>query len=271
MSDRFPPPLGGLSPAEVILRKSPLVRVVAQVRFSSVLRIETREAVTLFQDKVRAAYPLFDQVTAQQLQFDLSSGIPGIPSLRPVATSVWRFSNADRSMLLSLTSEMVTLEAKAYRGRSDFVPRWSEILTCLEQVFQPALALRAGIRYVNRLDKASLERLSDWVTPNLVGVALPEIRGYVTQAFSEASIKVVEGDLQLRWGILPANVTTDPGLLDPIPDTSWILDLDVSSLVQKPFDAAALSAEFGTLAKRAYAVFRWAVTDAGLEHFGADA
>ena len=221
-----------------------------------------------FQDMVRSAYPLFDQVTAQQLQLDLTAGTP---SLRPVSSPVWRFSTADRSMLLSLASEVVTLEAKTYQGRSDFVPRWSEILTYLEQVFQPALALRTGIRYVNRLDKASLERLSDWVTPNLVGVALPEIRAFVTQAFSEASIRVMEGDLQLRWGILPPNVTTDPGLLTPMPDASWVLDLDVSSPVQKPFDAAALTAEFGTLAKRGYAVFRWAVTDAGLEHFGAEA
>lgn len=268
MSDRFPPPLGGPPPAEVVLRNAPLVRVVAQVRFSSVLRIEAREAVTSFQDKIRSAYPLFDQVTAQQLQLDLTSGMP---SLRPVATSVWRFSNADRSMLLSLTSEVVTLEAKTYRGRSDFVPRWSEILNCLEQVFQPALAVRTGIRYVNRLDKASLERLPEWVQPNLVGVALPEFRDFVTQAFSEASIKVAEGDLQLRWGILPANVTMDPGLLDPAPDSSWVLDLDVSSSVQKPFEVTALTAEFGTLAKRAYTVFRWVVTEAGLEHFGAEA
>jgi len=268
MSDRFPPPLGGPPPAEVVLRKSPLVRVVAQVRFSSVLRIETREAVTSFQDKIRSAYPHFSQVAAQQLQLDLTSGVP---NLRPATISVWRFSNADRSMLLSLTSEVVTLEAKTYHGRSDFVPLWSEILSCLQQVFQPALAVRTGIRYVNRLDKASLERLTEWVQPNLVGVALPEIKTFVTQAFSEASIKVEEGDLQLRWGILPANATTDPGLLDPIPETSWVLDLDVSSPDQKPFEVAALTAEFGTLAKRAYAVFRWAITKAGLEHFGAEA
>ena len=266
MQDIYPPPLGGSPPAEAVLAKSPLVRVVAQVRFSSVLRIEAREAVIAFQDKVRPSYPLFDHVMAQQLQLDLSSGTP---SLRPVPTSVWRFSSADRSMLLSLTSEMVTLEARVYRGRSDFVPRWSEALACLQQVFQPALTLRTGMRYVNRLDKASLDRLSDWVTPNLVGVALPEIRDFVTQAFSEASIKVEEGDLQLRWGILPPNLTIDPGLLDPLPVTSWVLDLDVSSSTQKPFDAATLTAEFATLAKRAYAVFRWAVTDAGLEHFGA--
>jgi len=266
--DRLPTPLGGPPPAEIVLHKSPLVRVVAQVRFSGVLRIENREAITPFQDKVRSAYPLFEQAMAQQLQLDLTSGTP---SLRPVPSSVWRFSNADRSMLLSLTSDTVTLEARTYQGRSDFVPRWSTILSCLEEVFQPALALRTGIRYVNRLDRASLGQLPKWVQPNLIGVALPEFRDFVTQAFSEASIKVEEGDLLLRWGILPANVTMDPGLLDPAPDISWVLDLDVSSSVQKPFEITALTSEFGALTKRAYAVFRWVVTEAGLEHFGAEA
>jgi uncharacterized protein (TIGR04255 family) len=107
------------------------------------------------------------------------------------------------------------------------------------------------------------------VRDSLIGVAQPELRDHVSQAISEANMTVEEGALLLRWGILPANATFDPGLLPAVPTTSWILDIDVSSASHKPFSGEGLQIAFQALADRAYSAFRYAITPAGLTHFGA--
>ena len=266
MPTSLPFPLGGRAPAELPLTRPPLVRVVAQVRFSAVLKIDSREGVAPFQEEMRADYPLLEEVTAHQLQIDMTAGVG---AFKPVTTKVWRFSDAARTVTLSLTTDTVSLEARAYAGRSAFMERWAKVLTKLEHVFAPGLVLRTGVRYLNRMTGESLARLPEWVRPNLIGVAQPELREHVTQALSEANLKTEEGDMLLRWGVLPAKSTIDPGLLEPVDTESWILDIDVFSGDQRPFDARALAQGYVHLAERAYAVFRWVITDPGLQHFGA--
>jgi len=265
MTTSLPTPLGGRAPAEIPLVRSPLARVLAQVRFSSVLKIDSKEGVAPLQEELRANYPLLEQLVAHQLQID----IIGSGGFKPIANNVWRFSNAERGLVLSLTSGALTLEARDYPGREAFLERWADALVRVERVFAPSLALRTGARYLNRLAGESLKRLPDWVRASVIGVAQPDLREHVTQAISEANLKVEEGDLLLRWGIIPANATIAPGLMEPSSTLSWILDIDVSSTQQKSFGAAKLAAEYGRLMERAYAVFRWAVTDDGLQHFGA--
>jgi hypothetical protein len=44
MTGLLPFPLGGPAPAEILLARAPLVHVVLQARFSSVLMIDAKEA-----------------------------------------------------------------------------------------------------------------------------------------------------------------------------------------------------------------------------------
>jgi uncharacterized protein (TIGR04255 family) len=267
MMSSLPPPLGGPAPAEIALSRSPLVRVVAQARFSNVLKIDSKDAMAAFQDEVGSAYPVLEQGAAPQFQVEFGPG--GAPNVRPVTSPLWRFSDAERGWLLSLASEAVTLETQHYEGRTDFLRRWREALDLVERVFAPRLALRLGIRYVNRIHEEALVELPRWVRDTLLGVVQPELRDYVKQALSEATLMTEEGILVLRWGIVPANATFDPGLFLPVPAPSWVLDIDASSASQRPFSGEALETAFCALSNRAYSVFRYAVTPAALEHFGA--
>lgn len=230
------------------------------------MRIESRDAVAAFQERVRGAYPLFEQGSLQMFQLQVGAGNPAVT---PVSSSVWRFLTADRQLSVALTSDSITLQAHTYEGREAFIGRWGTLLEHLEAVFTPSLVLRTGARYVNRLTGESLHRLADLVQPNLVGVALPDLRVHVTQAVSEANMTVEEGQLMLRWGVLPVGVTFDSSLLPPAAGDSWVLDIDIFNETQKPFSGNALAEEFRTLGERAYSVFRWVITEAGMTHFGA--
>src|SRR4051794_38655481 len=68
MKSEFPRPLGGSPPPEVPLLRAPLVAVVAQVQFASVLRIGQKEEIIPLQESLRRRYPIFLPETAQALR-----------------------------------------------------------------------------------------------------------------------------------------------------------------------------------------------------------
>ena len=264
MIEPLPPPFGGPPPEERQLTKSPLVRVLAQARFASILKIDSKEGVAPFQELVRQDFPLLEQVTSHGVQLEVAANIP---NFRPIASNVWRFSNADRSMTVSLTSDAVTLEAQLYPGREIFMSRWKKLLQSVQEIFAPNLALRIGVRYLNRIHGDGMDRLPDWIEPKMIGVALPEYRRYVSQAISEASLQIEEGNMLLRWGIIPKGATIDPGLVDAVETDSWLLDMDAFNSGQISFEANQLTAISEQLSERVYAFFRWMITEDGILHF----
>ncbi len=264
MTVSLPPPLGGAAPEEKPLANAPLTRVVVQVRFSSILKIDSKEGVAPFQELARKDYPLFEQVSTASVQFDMT---PNGPAFRQIPANAWRFSDPTRQSVVTLTSDAITFETSAYPGRSNFIAHWATILGWIDDTYGPGLAVRIGMRYLNRIAGEAVTRLPDWIKPNLIGVALPDLSDHVSQAISEANLNIEEGGMLLRWGILPKGVTIDPGLLDPIDTKSWLLDIDAFSNEQRSFDSNALVDTYQRLAERIYAMFRWTLTPAGLDYF----
>jgi uncharacterized protein (TIGR04255 family) len=265
MTVLLPSPLGGAAPEEMLLANAPLARVVVQTRFSSVLKIDSKEGVAAFQELARKIFPLFEQVSASSMQVDLT---PAGPTFRPVPKNIWRFSDPKGASVVSLTSDAITFETSTYPGRSAFLEVWATLLRWVNDTYAPGLAVRVGMRYLNRIAGDAVAQLSDWIAPNLIGVALPDLHGHVSQAISEANLEIEEGRMLLRWGIIPKDATIDPGILKPLDSASWLLDIDAFSDEQRNFDSDALVEIYRRLSERIYAVFRWTLTDAGLTHFG---
>ncbi|ATI80569.1 hypothetical protein A6768_11585 [Sphingobium yanoikuyae] len=261
----LPSPLGGPPPEEVTLPRAPLARVLAQVRYPSILYIGEKSRLAPFQADVRAQYPIFREDSGQNFKVEMS---PGGPAIETERSTLWRFGSVDGVWLITLTPEAVTLETRAYESRAEFVQRLAHVLACVETHFAPGIAERISMRYVTRVTDEGYDRIDDMVEPGLLGLAIPEFRRHVTHAISEAAIEIEEGALFLRWGVLPPNGTFDPFVLEPIGKPSWVIDIDVSITGFTDFKAGALADHFYALAKRAYAIFRHMVTDAFLALYG---
>jgi uncharacterized protein (TIGR04255 family) len=102
----------------------------------------------------------------------------------------------------------------------------------------------------------------------LVSKSLSRLRSHLKYSINEAQLSVEEGDLLLRWGVMPPNMSPDPGAIGPLPIESFILDIDVWSLAQRAFSASDLTDAFQKLAERAYSVFRFAVSEKFLKVYG---
>jgi uncharacterized protein (TIGR04255 family) len=124
MPATLPEPLGGASPPEVNLPRAPLVRVLTQVLFPGILKIDSKDAVADLQEQIRGDYPLFEQQASQQVHLQVGAGEPIV---RQVPANLWRFIDAEKNWRVSLTTSFCTLECDRYLSRDDFISRWSGV------------------------------------------------------------------------------------------------------------------------------------------------
>lgn len=249
---------------EVPLTNAPLVSVLAQVMFGSLLSIKNEEGVSRFQETIREKYPVLKTEKNKTSTIDIVAN-------SVVSTSeqtIWRFSDTDDVWRVSLSSEFVALETKKYSSREEFTNRLSEVLAAVTKQFNPGIMTRIGVRYVDRLEGDALNKISSLVNPTLVGLLNSELNGIVDVSISEALFKFDSKNIFARWGLLPPGATIDPNILKPIKDRSWILDIDASTSDSKTWNEDFLLQEIGSLTDLSYKFFRWSVNKEFLRHFG---
>lgn len=255
-------PLFDPIPAEVPLPNAPLERVISQVRFSSILKIEQRDFITAFQDGIRGQYPTLEHDRTQLLELGPDGMVPKEASTR------WRFIDVSGEWTVSLAPDFVALETTRYTSRADFFRRFAEVLEQVHAHFKPGLVERIGVRYIDRIENDGLAEIATLVRSELAGVLQTPFRAAAVHALSENIFEVNDARLLARWGILRANRTVDPAAIEPIEEPSWLLDLDMFKVGKQPFDPAAIVTEARGYAERIYCFFRWAVTPAFLVRYG---
>ena len=259
-------PFAASLPAEVPLPNAPLVRVIAQVRFPSILSIEKRDFVAPFQELIRKSYPV---LRAEQTR-GVVLGPDGPAQILPTVT--WRFISADEKWRVSLATDFLAIETTAYESRSDFLGRLDEVVRALESHVSPQTLDRLGVRYIDRITGSSVDAIDKLVRSEMLGVAGTAAGGHASLSISEALFDLPDHAAQMRarWGLLPAGSTVDPAAIEPIDERSWILDLDIFSTGTRPFESVGILSEARAFSERSYSFFRWAVTDEFLRQYGGE-
>lgn len=257
--DPFVAPL----PTEVPLNDAPLVRVIAQLRFPEVLSVEQRDFVAPFQEAIRSVYSVLRQ--EQTKEIFLSPDGPATPAKPQIA---WRFSDLSGHWRVSLTPEFLALETTKYVSRSDFFGRLKSLAEALDEHVKPSQLDRLGVRYIDRIIGNAVDDIVKLVRPEVRGITGTIAATHAVHALSESMFELPDTRVLARWGCLPPGATVDPSAIEPAPEKSWILDLDMFSAAPMPFVVDHVVGEAQRYAERIYTVFRWAVTDDFLVHYG---
>ena len=259
-------PLTASLPAEVPLPKAPLVRVIVQVRFPSILSIEKRDFVAPFQEAIRKNYPV---LRAEQTRGTLL-GPQGHVQMPPAVT--WRFTSLDDNWRVSLATDFAAIETTAYESRTDLLDRFEGVIGALESHVAPQMVDRLGVRYIDRITGAPVDNVGKLVRHEMLGVADTAAGRQASLSLSEALFALPDQSAQMRarWGLLPPGGTVDPAAIEPIEEHSWILDLDIFCSGPRPFDPAAVLSDVRLYAERSYSFFRWVVTDEFLRLYGGE-
>jgi uncharacterized protein (TIGR04255 family) len=255
-------PLVAPTPTEVPLENAPLVRVIAQVRFPTILAIEQRDFVVPFQEAIRSTYPVLRQEQAQGVLVSPA----GVTPVKP--QTAWRFADVAGHWRVSLTPEFLAVETTKYTSRVDFLARLRTVVAALDEHAEPKLIDRLGIRYIDRITGAAVDDIANLVRPEVRGITGTPVASRAAHALAETMFELDDVRMVARWGLLPPGATVDPAAIEPASDKSWILDLDMFNANPIPFSVDRVVADAKRFAERIYTFFRWAVTDDFLRRYG---
>lgn len=263
-------PLHGSIPDSVPLRDAPLVRVIGRVQFKRIIKIEEDSYIANFQEAIRDKYPGFDRALVSGIDVSVSNGVM---QSRPAASILWRMSDIENSFRVVLGADAIMLETDKYTSRGEFLSRFDFVLKCFSDNVQLSPVETVSVRYIDRLsDEDDISALPVLINSELVNVLQSDLIDSVEASMTDIVAETEEGKINVQFGLAPPSFTHAPDLVQPIDKPSWIFDVNSRSTGcdGKEFDAETLGNELAKAAARAYAFFRWSVTDQFLERFGRD-
>jgi len=235
--------------------------VIAQVKFSLIPSIDQPEFIGPFQEAIRETNPSLRQERM----------VVGPQGPAPVQEHVaWRFSDIEEEWRVSLAPEFLALETTAYTSRQDFLARLQAAIEALHVHIKPAALERLGLRYIDRVADDALEEITRLVQPEVLGILASPLADRASHSLCETLFDLPNDHEKLlaRWGRIPVNGTVDPAAIEPLPQASWILDLDMFSNKRRMFLPDDIVADAERYAERLYTFFRWVVTDDFLARYG---
>jgi uncharacterized protein (TIGR04255 family) len=259
-------PLTGPPPAEVPLTDPPLVRVIAQVRFPLIASVEKREFIAPFQEAIRKHYPALRPEQSRGVVL----GPQGVMDAR--SNTVWRFHDTSGAWRVTLAPDFLALETAKYTSRDDFLGRLAGVLQALKEHVDPQVVDRLGVRYIDRVAGENLQSLPQLVRPEVAGILGTQLAEHARHAISENVFVLPDdaGQVTARWGLVPPRGTVDPGAVEAIDETSWLLDVDAFQSETRALEVDAIVEQARGFAERIYSIFRWAVTDEFLRRYGGE-
>lgn len=248
------------------LSRTPLIYVVAQVRFSAVMAIE--KYVPEIQEKLRHRYPWFQRSKIQEFVFQ-AEGAPNISF-----SDRYEFLQRDKRTGVVLMSNSVALHTNKYSSYEAFELEFISALNAVHESIGIGLVDRIGLRYVDLVRLDANETWADYIKPGLLGLDAASVGASEPTCQSVWTGKTGLGNLAFRYirseSPIPPDLTpvslTYEGLLRP-KEIGTVLDFDHYSETTREFELEAVVGAIGNLHDNLDRAFRSAVTPFALKQW----
>ena len=198
-------------------KKSPLLEVIFQLRFPTILAINATAPVE-FQEKIRNNYPYYKEETEQQNELIINSmGAP--TAVKRNENKNYSFVSLDSKWKVNLTSSFIALSTTSYTQWEDFEVKAKDIVASFEAVYKPAFYTRVGLRYVDAITKSKWglkdRKWNELLQPHVLGIMTDEIESGVNSYVSEAEYKVPGSDAftKVHFELVHINNSSETSLL----------------------------------------------------------
>lgn len=208
--------------------RNPLVEVICQLRFPTILTINTREPAE-FQEAVRGEFPRYAARSEQPAPKLVNAGTPNAKLETPPAVQNYHFVSADGLWKINLTKDFIALSTLRYSDWESFASKLDKPLAQFIQIYKPAFFERIGLRYVNAVSKKNLG-LTDYLWDDLIQQPYLGILGEADVDEGKVTRCSIDTELTLPDGS-HMKVHAGPGLLNggkQDPEVKFILDGDFS-------------------------------------------
>ena len=249
--------------------RSPLVEVICQLRFPTILSIGANEPAA-FQEAIRKDFPKYMTRQEQLPPKVVKKGnATALEPQKPITN--YHFVSEDNKWKLNLTQNFIALSTLSYQSWEDFATRLDQPLAHFIQIYQPNYFERIGLRYVNAVSRKALG-LEDQLWDDLIQSQYIGILGEPDVEESEIAKCALEVDTPLVGGCR-MKLHTGPGAIKlnrpgqpPQQEIRFILDGDFSAGGQLAADSVPEKLE--QLHRYATCFFRGAITSTLHEAMG---
>jgi len=245
----------------VLYRKNPLVEVICQLRFPTILRIREGH-LSDFQEMIRKDYPDYSE---QEPSVEMPPHIPkglaaAIEQMNvpiPPGLITHRFSTKDSKRFISLGDGFMALAETKYTKWESFKSEIVKAESALKKVYEPALYSRVGLRYRDIISRRNLGLTEvgwqDLLKPYIVAeLSDKDISGAISRIQTRVIINIPNipnGQIVLRHGLIIPNGSDEE---------CYLIDADFfverKEGIDEPFGVLD---EFNRMAGR---LFRWTIT-----------
>jgi uncharacterized protein (TIGR04255 family) len=215
---------------EVIFEHPPLVLVICQVRYNTILNVTNASFVAPFQSAIQDRYPVVTTNPVQEVGIQLGTAIGESNIIQGAPSLQWQFSDQDDNWKVVLTPDFLAIETRRYDHFDNFLESLRIALNALIQNIKPTGAIRIGLRYINEIRQDNM----DWpkvIRRELLGpVAVPELINNTTQlsAIQQIQLKYPnEQGTNINHGLLPSGTIVLPRKGEQALDQAfYLLDFD---------------------------------------------
>ena len=232
----------------LIYDKNPLIEVVLQIQFPTLLRLQT-ELPSDFQGRILADYPHYE---AQQA-IDVKMQAPNVPPLL-LESKVHMFLSADKIWRISLSSNSLSLSTKEYEDWDDFKGRAEGCLKKFFEIYPIKVVTRMGLRYRDLIKRSEIGKKEATWSELLNPLVLGPMGAVEFQTISAEGARWTQ---RFAFGDIKINFQGGTAMHDV--EQCYMLELDVSIPKQVIGDLQTLSSELERLHEPVGPLFRWAI------------
>lgn len=192
--------------SRVIYKRNPLDKVICQLRFSPILKIDS-ELPSEFQEMVRKDYPGFEEATEFQHEISalMNKNIP-LGDINPVTKTTsnknYAFISDDGFWKLNLTRTFLSITTTKYTKWEEFMTRFRAPIEALESIYAPPKYTRIGLRYIDVFCRSKFElSQSNWdelIKPQYIGLLSSNYKDSVQSYQSNGEIRLSDQTSRVR-------------------------------------------------------------------------
>lgn len=252
------------------LERSPLILVLAQIRFNPVLKMA--DFVPSIQEAMRGEGMVrYRQEETQQVVFG--------PVVKTNQTTRWVFSNREQNQAVVLANDFFVFEVSNYDVFESFVESLQSLLLHIKREASLSFSTQVGLRYVDLVQPGGGRSVDDFISPSLRGLSASDLGVEVANHQFAIQCQTDLGTLYFRSyentgeQFLPPDLQTEHLKFPEAAASSdefRILDFDHVGAGEVEFEGNALSERLWKLHDYTKRAFKAATTDEAIKHWKGD-
>ena len=139
-------------------KNCPLVEVIFQLRFPTILSINTKQPAE-FQEKIRRDYPYYDEGIEEQNELLLNANGKAA-QVKTNQNKNYSFISIDETYKVNLTSTFIAISTRKYTQWEEFSVKVEQVVKAFQEVYEVPFYTRIGLRYIDVIQRSVLNLTS---------------------------------------------------------------------------------------------------------------